>query len=93
MANLADASFGIAELASAMGVSERTLGREIKRIAGITPLKYVRELKLQEAQRMLRAKEYGTVAEVCYAVGFEKPSYFTQLFVARFGEKPSSYLQ
>lgn len=90
--HLVDSNFNVTDLAEKNGVSEKQLTRNLKRITGLTPLKFIREIKLLKAQELLKAKTFYTVAEVCYAVGFEKPSYFTQIFIARFGKKPSDYI-
>ncbi len=90
--NLSSSDFGVAELANQMALGDKQLTRTVKRITGLTPLKFIREVKLLAAQDLLKSKKYHTVAEVCYAVGFEKPSYFTQLYTERFGKLPSEYL-
>ena len=38
---------------------------------------------------MLTAHEYRTVAEVAQSVGFDDPSYFSKVFVRRFGRRPT----
>ena len=92
LANLDNSDFGVKDLAVAINLSEKQLTRTLKKITGLTPLKFIREIKLIRAMELLRSKEYHTVAEVCYAVGFEKPGYFTRIFTERFGKKPSEYL-
>ncbi len=92
LTNLDNSDFGVKELAIEINISEKQLTRTLKKITGLTPLKFIREIKLNRAMELLRSKEYHTVAEVCYAVGFEKPGYFTRIFTERFGKKPSEYL-
>ena len=89
--HISDSNFNVVNLANQAGISEKQLTRNLKRITGLTPLKFIREIKLLKAQELLKTKNHHTVAEVCYAVGFEKPSYFTQLYSTRFGKKPSDY--
>ncbi|MEO0473352.1 MAG: response regulator [Bacteroidota bacterium] len=83
--------FNLLELASVMAVSERQLFRKIKRLTGMTPNKYFRDIKLFKAKEYLENYTYGTISEVSYAVGFEDPYYFSKIYSARFGKKPSAY--
>ncbi len=89
--NLSDSEYKLANLSKDLGMSERQMIRNVKRISGLTPTKYIREIKLLTALDLLKSKRHSSVAEVSYAVGFEKPSYFAQLFLSRFGKKPSDY--
>ena len=84
--------FNVLELASTMAVSERQLFRMIKRLTGMTPNKYLRDLKLYKAKELLENYTYGTISEVSYAVGFEDPHYFSKIYASQFGKKPSDYL-
>ncbi len=90
--NIAESNFNVSVLAEKIGMSERQLSRTLKPITGLSPLKFIREIKLQKALELLKSNQYATIAEVCYAVGFEKPGYFTQIFTTRFGKNPSNYL-
>jgi AraC-like DNA-binding protein len=68
------------------------MSRKIKTLTGLTPNKYIREIKLQHARTLLESKKYVTVSEVSQAVGFSKTEYFSQLYKERFGKLPSAYL-
>ncbi|MEM1094979.1 MAG: ATP-binding protein [Bacteroidota bacterium] len=86
-------SFAVTDLAEALETSERQLYRKTKALTGLTPLQFIREIRLLRSQRYLEARAFGTVAEVAYAVGFENPSYFSRLFGKRFGKPPRHYVQ
>jgi len=88
---ISNRQFNLFDLASAMAVSERQLFRRIKRLTGMTPNKYLRDIKLFAAKELLENYTYGTISEVSYAVGFEDPHYFSKLYATRFGKKPSAY--
>ncbi|GAB5552918.1 MAG: two-component regulator propeller domain-containing protein [Saprospiraceae bacterium] len=90
---LTDPHFTVLQLADAMNISERTLFNRLRAVVGITPGAYIREVRLNLGRKLLEQKKYKTVAEVCYAVGFQKPSYFTQVFKKRFGHLPSRYFK
>lgn len=89
---LDNSEFSVRHLAQEIGLSEKQLTRNVKKATGLTPLKFIRELKLRHAQEGLRAKSFDSVAAAAYAIGIENPSYFTKLFTERFGKNPSEYL-
>ena len=90
--NMNQPQFGNKQLAHFMQMSIRNLNYKVRLHTGFTPAKYINEIRLLTAEIMLRNKTYNTVSEVCYAVGFQKPAYFSILFKRRFNKLPSSYL-
>ncbi len=90
---VSNSKFNIDSLAEVMNLSRGHLHRRIKSITGLTPNKYFREIKLQKAREILEQGEAQTVNEVCYAVGFDTPKYFSKVFEKRFGKRPVSYLK
>lgn len=87
-AHLAEAQFGVAELAEEIGLSRRQLLRKLSALTGHSPAEHLRRLRLEEAERLLRSRS-GNVAEVAYAVGFETPAHFSRVFHKHFGVLPS----
>lgn len=85
-------NFTVDWLAATLAISPRQLQRRLKKLTGLTPKKYLTEVRLQTARRFLENKKYNTINQVMYAVGFKKPAYFSKLFAERFGFKPSSLL-
>ncbi|MEP0366498.1 MAG: ATP-binding protein [Cyclobacteriaceae bacterium] len=92
-ANMKSSSFNVSTLASEVAISERQLSRNIQQITGLTAGNFIREVRLNEARILLENRTYTTISEVAYAVGFEKPGYFSEVYSKRFGKKPSDYLQ
>lgn len=90
--NIAERILNVAYLASEMALSERQLLRRLKSATGLTPIQFIREVRLLQAKGILERKATRTVAEVSYAVGFDTTFYFTSQFAARFGKNPSEYL-
>ncbi|MFD0274726.1 GlxA family transcriptional regulator [Kitasatospora sp. NPDC127111] len=71
--DLIDARFttrlGLADLAAAAGVSERTLTRHFTEATGLTPLRYQQELRVERAEHLIA---HGATAEsAARAVGFQ----------------------
>ncbi len=90
--NITEHFLSVTFLADQTAMSERKLQRYLKSQTGLTPNQFIREIKLRRAMESLEKKEYPTVAEVAHSVGFDTVKYFSELFVNRFGKKPSSYI-
>ncbi|MCP4441424.1 MAG: helix-turn-helix domain-containing protein [Aureispira sp.] len=89
--HISDKRLGVTMLAYEFSMSERQFRRRINSTTGLSPNKYIRELKLSYARNLLESGEYNTVAEVSYTIGFEKVAHFSKLYLNRFGKKASSY--
>jgi transcriptional regulator GlxA family with amidase domain len=59
--HLADEQFGPPELARLLCLSERTLYRHLGELAGLTPAAWLRELRLDQARRLLEARYFATL--------------------------------
>ena len=90
MDNLSDPSFGSAELETAMAMSRSSLVRRMKVLLDTTPNEYLKQKRLTIAARMLKENNVR-VNEICYAVGFKYPSYFTRCFKEVYGLLPADY--
>lgn len=86
-----DPDFDTELFARKIGMSRRNLQRRLKKVTGLTPGQYLRELRLKMARNALERGVYQTIAEVAYASGFTTPYYFSQIYEKRFGRKVSSY--
>lgn len=82
----------VEELAERMNVSHSSLQRKIKGLTGLSPIEFIRTVKLNKAAELLASGEYR-VNEVCYAIGFNKPSYFSSCFKKQFGVLPKDYVK
>lgn len=91
-AEMGNRYFNLSELAYRMATSERQLFRKVKLLTGKTPNKYLRDLRIYAARKLLLNYTYKTVAEISYAVGFQDPHYFSKIFKSTFGKWPSDYL-
>jgi AraC-like DNA-binding protein len=86
--NLENPNYRITNLSQDLAYSQRQLERIIKKMTGLSPVAYVREIRLQEAYRLLKSGVYQTISEVRFEVGIEHPSYFKRKFIERFGVSP-----
>lgn len=76
-------------LATQFQMGRNRFQKEIKEATGLTPVEFIRHIRLTEAKKMLSESSIS-VSEVAYAVGFNNLSYFTRSFKAEFGCLPSS---
>ena len=66
------------------------LGQIFKKETGQTFLKYLTNVRISEAKRLLR-EENSTVAETAQMVGYRTSQYFSQIFMRNVGMKPQEY--
>ncbi len=88
--NIRDEKFGVSELAARMGLSRSQLLRKVKTSAGVSANQFIRDIRLEEATRLLKDDEL-TVSEIAYEVGFSSPSYFNKCFHDRYGFTPGDF--
>ncbi|SOB94618.1 AraC family transcriptional regulator [Rhodobacter maris] len=77
----------IQQLADVAGMSPATFHRHFKAVTTMTPVQYQKQLRLQEARRLLLA-DTADVARVGYAIGYESPSQFSREYRRMFGAPP-----
>ena len=71
-------------------MSRSSLTRKIRGLLGTSPVEYLRSRRLDAAAGMLSGGKHR-VNEVCYAVGFRSPSYFSRCFKDAYGCLPAEY--
>jgi AraC-like DNA-binding protein len=90
--NLEKADFNVNELCEAMNMSRSLFYKKVKMLTGVSPVEYIRSIRLQEAAQLLKTEKYK-VYEVMYLVGFNDQKYFRQCFTKEFGHSPSEYIK
>lgn len=88
--NISDPDLNVNTLSEKSGIPTKQLYRLIKKYLDISPLDYIRSVRLQKAAVLLSQHRF-TVSEVSYMVGFKTPSYFAKCFQNQYGVKPSQY--
>lgn len=83
--------FNVADLADVLAMSKRQLERRLKLLTGLSPHKYLLEIRLATAREFLEARRYATVKAVALSVGFRDTQNFSKHYRNRFGRLPSSY--
>lgn len=82
-----DQPLRIEELARAVNLSPSTLHHRFKAVTALSPLQYQKQLRLQEARRLMFSENLEAAA-ACYRVGYESPSQFSREYSRLFGEPP-----
>ena len=67
--NLSSSSFDVVQLADILAMSKSSLYRKIKAITGLSPVEFIRNIRLKQGMNMLKNKSV-TVSEVAYAVSY-----------------------
>jgi len=89
--NLNNEQLSVEDLSKHIGMSRVSLYKKCLNVTGVTPVDYIRSVKLEKAAVLLE-KSNKTVAEICYMTGFGTPNYFSKLFKAKYNMLPSEYL-
>lgn len=82
----------LGDLAGACGVAGRTLLQHFRTVHGVSPMRYLRNHRLQRVRDDLLAPEAGNVSAVAARWGFAHLGRFAAAYRARFGESPSATL-
>ncbi|UMZ36002.1 AraC family transcriptional regulator [Priestia megaterium] len=85
--NKYEESFRIEELAEIANMSVSSLHRHFKEVTAMSPIQFQKQLRLQEARRLLLA-ESTDIAHVAFKVGYESQSQFSREYSRMFGFPP-----
>lgn len=86
-----DTTFNVNELSKEIGMSRVHLNRKLKEHFGISPIAYIRSVRLKQAAYLLVNNKVN-ISEVAYRVGFSSHSYFTSIFHDFFGMSPKEFV-
>jgi len=89
--NLSNAGLAPDDICRGMGMGRTNLHNKLTALTGMSLMAYLRALRLQQAQTLLRATTDLNISEVAYAVGFDDPKYFSRVFSEEFGITPSQF--
>lgn len=81
----------VAQLCLELNVSRRTLQVAFQQLLNVSPLMYVRAVRMNRARRLL--KHANSVTDAATACGFWHFGHFSHDYQAMFGERPSDTLR
>ena len=90
--NLSDAGLDVEYLTRQMGSSYAHIYRKIKALTGLSPVAFIRLVRLTKARELLK-NNHGNISEVAFEVGFESLQYFSRCFSRQYGISPSVFLK
>jgi signal transduction histidine kinase/ligand-binding sensor domain-containing protein/DNA-binding response OmpR family regulator len=88
--NLDNTEFSVEDLSRAMFMSRATMYKKIAALTGITPVEFIRSVRLKHAAQLLE-KSQMTVSEIAFEVGFNNTKYFVKYFKEEFNVLPTAY--
>ncbi|MEQ8473607.1 MAG: response regulator [Marinoscillum sp.] len=92
MKHIADSNLKVSTLAEELNQSERSFFRMVKKIAGMSPLEYIKEIKMQYAMDLIKKKRVTTIKELSSQVGIKSSAELSKQFHSRFGARPGDLL-
>jgi two-component system response regulator YesN len=88
--NYYDQEITLAEIADSLYVNRNYLSQLFKRVTGETFVNFLNKFRIEKAKERLREKHY-MVYEVSEMVGYQNPTYFSQVFKSITGVSPSEF--
>ena len=69
----------LSDLTSTAGMSESSLTRAFRKLAGLTPIEYVISYRIRQSCRLLQYTD-KSITEIAFACGFTDSNYFSRKF-------------
>ncbi|MDQ0227386.1 response regulator [Metabacillus niabensis] len=88
--NYYDQEITLAEIADSLYVNKNYLSQLFKKVTGETFVTYLNRFRIEKAKEKLRQQHY-MVYEVSEMVGYQNPTYFSQVFKSITGVSPSEF--
>jgi len=90
--NIGNASLSVAQFAKAFAMSESKMLRFLKRLTGLSTQKYIIEIRLNEARKILDSGQYESITRMAIELGYKDVRTFSRSFKARYGKLPSFFI-
>lgn len=88
--NAGNPELKIEDISNEIGMSRSVLYNKVKATTGMTPVDFVRHIRIKKACEMLRTTD-DTLTSIAFAVGFTDPKYFSKVFKKETGIVPTEY--
>lgn len=88
--NISNPEYSVSELSLDVGMSKTQLNRKLQAIFNITPLQFIRSIRLKRAAQLLKTTSYS-VNEIADLTGFNTIKYFNLHFKEEFGMTPTQF--
>ena len=81
--------YDIGQMAEAVCMSKSTLYRKIKSLTDMSPVEFLRSMRLKKSHRMITEQLDTSISEIASACGFSTLRYFSKCFKEEYGVAPS----
>ncbi|WP_273685067.1 helix-turn-helix domain-containing protein [Pseudomonas aeruginosa] len=81
---------GLERMAAQAGLALRTLKRRFGAATGLSPIRYLQQVRVDRAKKLLLATPLS-IREIAYEVGYENVSFFVRLFRKEAGDTSSHW--
>ena len=88
--NMDNSEFTVDELVSAVAMSRTIFFKKIKSLTGLSPVEFIRDIRLQRAAQLIIANQ-TSIKEVVFIIGMSDPKYFSKCFKKKYGLSPMEY--
>ena len=89
--HIADSDLNVNAICQLSGISNKQMYRKIKQLTGLSPVEYIKNIRMKKAAILLKQKKF-TISEVMYMVGYSNASYFSKCFQSIFKKTPKQYM-
>lgn len=79
-----DPELSVNDLGRELAASERQVYRLTKKVSGMTPYEFIKEVRYQYAHHLIRNKKVKNLSEAAKAIGMSNPSHFKTQYNKRF---------
>jgi AraC-like DNA-binding protein len=90
LSDLGNATFSVNQLSALLCISNSSLNRRMKEILGLSPQRFIRNLRLQYASELLALKT-ESVSQIAHKAGFFDHAHLCRCFKPVFHCQPSAY--
>ena len=88
--NISNPEYSVGDLSLDVGMSKTQLNRKMQAIVNVTPLQFIRSIRLKRAAQLLKATTCS-VNEIADLTGFNTIKYFNLHFKEEFGMTPTQF--
>jgi AraC-like DNA-binding protein len=72
------------------GLNQKRIQKGFKRFFGLSVNKYIKNIRLSRAKELIETTDMS-ISEIVYAIGLNSRSYFSRIFVEKYGILPNNY--
>ena len=90
--HLADPDLNAELLATEVGLSRVHIHRKLKELTNLSARDFIKNIRLQQAAKLLAENKKLTISEIAYATGYTSLSHFSNSFKERYGLSPKDYI-